>query len=244
MKNIKHKKWKIVSGLVVGMLLIVIVGGGIYVNNYYHADDTAIAALESDSEVTVETNENMTVFSPDDPAAGFIFYPGGKVEYTAYAPLMHSLAENNILCILVEMPFNLAVLDVDAAEGIPEQFSEIETWYIGGHSLGGSMAASCAADNVETYDGLVLLASYSTADLSDTEMKVISIYGSEDKVLNLDKFNEYQSNLPDTFEGYIIDGGCHAYFGSYGPQDGDGTPTITVEEQTEKTTELLVDFFF
>ena len=144
---------------------------------------------------------------------------------------MAACAEQGILCILVKMPFNLAVLDVNAADSLREQYPEIERWYIGGHSLGGSMAASYLEKHTEDYEGLILLGSYSTADLSGSGLEVLSIYGSEDKVMNREKYGKNKSNLPDDFTEIIIDGGCHAYFGMYGAQEGDGTPTITNEEQ-------------
>ena len=72
---------------------------------------------------------------------------------------------------------------------------------------------------------------------------MISIYGSEDGVLNREKYAEYRRNLPAAFEEHIIQGGCHAGFGSYGPQDGDGVPTITGEEQIAETARLLTAFF-
>ena len=169
-----------------------------------------------------------------------IFYPGGKVEYTAYVPLMQACAEKGILCVLVEMPFNLAVLDVNAADGIQREYPEIEDWYIGGHSLGGSMAASYLARHTEDYEGLILLGSYSTADLSDTDLDVLSVFGSEDQVMNREKYDENKSNLPTAFTETVIDGGCHAYFGMYGAQEGDGTPTITNEEQIRITVENIV----
>jgi surfactin synthase thioesterase subunit len=137
------------------------------------------------------------------------------------------------------MPFNLAVLDVDGAEGIQEMYPEIENWYIGGHSLGGSMAASYLSENTSEYEGLILLGSYSTADLSKEDIKVLSVFGSEDKVMNKEKYDEYKINLPESFSEEIIDGGCHAYFGMYGMQEGDGTPTITNEEQIQKTAEKI-----
>ena len=153
---------------------------------------------------------------------------------------MAELAENGVLCVLAGMPFHLAVLDINAADGIQEQYPEIEKWYIGGHSLGGSMAASYLAKNAEDYEGLVLLGSYSTADLSQTDLDVLSIYGSEDEVMNREKYDENKSNLPDDYTEIIIDGGCHAYFGMYGKQDGDGTPAITNEEQIRLTVENIV----
>lgn len=158
----------------------------IYVSDYYRADEAANAALLTDDSVTVAVSDGRVVFTPSgEPSAGLIFYPGGKVEYTAYAPLMHRLAEDGIQCVLLKMPFNLAVLDVNAADGIPEEFPEIGSWYIGGHSLGGTMVASCAAGHPGDFDGLILLASYSTAGLSDSGLRVLSVYGSEDGVLNM-----------------------------------------------------------
>ena len=165
------------------------------------------------------------------------------MEYTAYAPLLRTLAENDVLCVAVEMPFNLAVLDINAADGITEQYPQITSWYIGGHSLGGSMAASYALENHAELDGLVLLVSYSTADLRESVLDIICIYGSEDHVLNMEKYKANLSNLPQDSVEKVIQGGCHAWFGSYGPQDGDGVPTITAEEQTLTTVEYLVDFF-
>ena len=196
------KKRGLKIGVVAALLLFGICWW--YVSDYYHADDAAVAAMSSATDITVKQKGNTVAFIPDEAKTGFIFYPGGKVEYTAYAPLMRGLADNGVLCVLVEMPLNLAVLDMNAADGIPETYPQIESWYIGGHSLGGSMAASHAAKNASAYDGLVLLASYSTDDLSSAGLKVISIYGSEDGVLNMEKYAENMVNLPASFEDTII----------------------------------------
>jgi hypothetical protein len=102
------------------------------------------------------------------------------------------------------------------------------------------MAASYLKNNVEDYKGLILLGSYSTADLSDTNLDILSVFGSEDKVMNREKYEKNKSNLPNDFTEYVIDGGCHSYFGMYGEQDGDGTPTITNEEQIRLTVESIV----
>ncbi|MCI7736911.1 MAG: alpha/beta hydrolase [Clostridiales bacterium] len=234
----KHKRLKL--GVVAVLLLCCACWG--YTADYYHADDIAVAAMSSAADVTVEQKGNTLAFVPEDAETGLIFYPGGKVEYTAYAPLMRALADNGVLAVLVKMPLNLAVLHMNAANDIPEQYPQIRDWYIGGHSLGGSMAASHAAKNALAYDGLVLLASYSTADLSASGLRVISIFGSKDGVLNMEKYAEYRRNLPAALEEHIIEGGCHAGFGSYGPQDGDGVPTITGEAQIAEAVRLLMAF--
>ncbi len=244
-----NRKKKYVPKVILVIFLVccaIGIGCFAYIQDYYHADVAAIEAYFAEEEtVSVESSEEgYMVFRPEDAKTGFIFYPGGKVEYSAYAPLMKALAEQGILCILVEMPGNLAVLDMNAADGLREQYPEIISWYMGGHSLGGSMAASYIAEHADYFDGLVLLGSYSTADVSDKGLEVLSVYGSEDMVMNQEKYEEYRGNLPENFTEIIIEGGCHAGFGMYGAQDGDGIPTITNVEQIEFTAEKMVEFIF
>ena len=104
------------------------------------------------------------------------------------------------------------------------------------------MAASYLTECTEAYEGLILLGSYSTADLSEMDLDVLSIYGSEDQVMNREKYNENIKNLPEDIEEVILDGGCHAYFGMYGEQDGDGTATMTAEEQIRMTGDVIGAF--
>ena len=237
----KRKRKIFIIKMSIILTLAVIAGAcTIYLGDYYRADNEAIDAFLPLGTTWKEEPDGTIVFEPEGATKGFIFYPGGKVEYTAYIPLMQACAEKGILCVLVEMPFNLAVFDISAAEGIQKEYSEIEEWYIGGHSLGGSMAASYLADHAEDYEGLILLGSYSATDLSDTDLAVLSIFGSEDRVMNHEKYEDNKSNLPDDFSEFVIEGGCHAYFGMYGAQDGDGIPAITNEEQIRLTAENIV----
>ena len=237
----KRKRKILIMTVSIALALAMIVGAcAIYLGDYYRADYEAIGAFLPQGTTFKEDSDGTIVFEPEGATKGLIFYPGGKVEYRAYVPLMQACAEEGILCVLVEMPFNLAVLDVNAADGIQREYPEIEDWYIGGHSLGGSMAASYLAGHTEDYEGLILLGSYSTADLSDTDLDVLSVFGSEDQVMNREKYDENKSNLPTDFTETVIEGGCHAYFGMYGAQEGDGTPTITNEEQICITVENIV----
>lgn len=233
----------IAAACILSLLLIILIFLTVYLTDSYTATPEAQTAFKS-SAVTESTDaDGNLIFAPTGKAdAGFIFYPGGKVDYAAYAPLMRACAQNGILCVLTPMPFNLAIFDTGAAEGIADAFPEVEGWYIGGHSLGGSMAAEYAAKNSDEFDGLILLASYSAADISSLSLDVISIYGSEDRILNLEKYNESKQNLPYGFEEHIIEGGSHAYFGMYGEQDGDGVARITPDEQICKTADIIEVF--
>lgn len=227
----KRKKIVVIASIVFVIAIIAVVCA-VYLSDYYRTDYQSVQEFSSGNQITIHTLEDGTmIFEPNAPTKGLIFYPGGKVEYTAYQPLMEACAEQGIFCVLIEMPFNLSVLDVNAADGIQELYPEIESWYIGGHSLGGAMAASYLANHEDEYEGLVLLGAYSAKDLSDTKLDVLSIYGSEDKVLNREKYEDNKWNLPEDFTELVIEGGCHSYFGMYGMQDGDGIPEITNEEQ-------------
>lgn len=238
--NDKRKRKDFIVLLSVAIAFAILVGAcASYLGDFYRADSKAISAFLPQGTTWKEESDGTVVFEPEGATKGLIFYPGGKVEHTAYIPLMQACAEQGILCVLLKMPFNLAVLDVNAADGIQREHPRIEEWYIGGHSLGGSMAAAYLADNAESYKGLILLGSYSTADLSDTDLAVLSVYGSEDRVLNREKYDENRANLPDGFTETVIDGGCHAYFGMYGAQEGDGTPTVSNEEQIALTVSAI-----
>ena len=250
MKQQKFVRRKI--GLVFGITFVVgiFLFSGIYLSDYYKADFQRIESfLEySDSNKNQKVNKSILndgtiVYSLNENSKiGIIFYPGGKVEYNAYEPLLKLLSENGIACFLVKMPFNLAVFSVNAAEKVINQFSEIDEWYVAGHSLGGAMAASFLGKNQFDMEGLILLASYSTVDFSNSEIKLLSVFGSNDSVMNMEKYQHYKINFPKGFVEQIIYGGNHAGFGFYGNQDGDGKLEITSENQIEQTAKLIADF--
>jgi hypothetical protein len=238
----KRRTLKIVLVSLALFLLALAVASAIYLGTYYRADYAAIGEFLPEGTTYREEPDGRIVFAPEDATVGVIFYPGGKVEHRSYIPLMAALAEKGVLTVLVEMPFRLAVFDVDAAKGVQDEYAQIETWYIGGHSLGGSMAASYLEKHQSDYAGLILLGSYSTADLSETNLSVLSVYGSENGVMNREKYRENLKNLPLDFAESVIDGGCHAGFGMYGAQKGDGTPRISAAEQIGQTAKAIVDW--
>lgn len=220
----KKYAWKIVFGLFIGL----IAGFIWYTSDYYRADDEAISILNNANDVTefdgyVELKANSDI--------GLIFYPGAKVESYAYLVLLNSLKEEGINIFLVKMPFNLAVLNINAADSIIETYPEIKRWYIAGHSLGGAMASQYLDKNADLFDGLIQLAAY---PLNDREENILILYGSNDYVLDL-------SNL-EGFDAFNIMGGNHAYFGNYGEQAGDGVALITREDQQQIAIEAILEF--
>ncbi len=215
------------------LLLAVLAGIGfsLYVGMYYHALPQDYAATEE--------NEDFLIYGERDSTCGFIFYPGGKVEECAYAPMLSMLAENGVCCVVARMPWHLAVFRPDAASRIMDEIPAVQHWYLGGHSLGGAMAADFAADHQEKFSGLVLLAAYPTKELKT--LPVLSIYGSEDGVLNAHKYKD-AITYADAVKEHVIEGGNHAGFGNYGHQKGDGDAKITSEEQWRETVSYILDF--
>lgn len=231
------KMKKSVKGFIIAIILVVLLFAGFYIYtlDYYRADNSDIEIAKGSTAVSIVRDEKLTFFYPEknnDLSTAFIFYPGGKVEHTAYMPLLIKLAEEGVTGILVKMPFNLAVFNMNAAEKIYEKLPEIDHWYIGGHSLGGAMASSYVSKNSEDVEGLILLAAYPTNEISKP---VLAVYGSNDDILDTNKLHNVK-NIS------IIEGGNHAYFGNYGEQDGDGTATITREEQQEEVAEVIIEF--
>lgn len=228
--------------IVLAVVLVLTVACLFYLVPYYPANDYALAAMQSDGSVTVIEEKDRIIFQPAEPKAGFVLYPGAKVDQRAYSPLLHALAKQGILSVVEEMPFHMAFFRMDAAKDVMEDFPQVEHWYIGGHSLGGSMAAAWLDGHSDGWDGIIFLASYSTSDLTDNALTVCSLYGSEDRVLNRNSLEKYQKCLPADAEMHVLSGGNHAGFAGYGPQKGDGTPVITTEAQVEQTASILARF--
>lgn len=206
--------------------------------------DEALAAMQSNANVTVRDTGDLVAFTPNarDPVTGFILYPGGHVDHRSYAPIAQTIAGQGYLVVIVRMPLSLAFLGPDRANDVIAAYPSVRAWVIGGHSLGGSAAASYARSHADAVDGLVLWASYpgSSDDLSSTDLHGLSTYGSNDGVLNMENLNATLPLLPPGTILRVIPGGNHAQFGNYGPQPGDGTATISAADQQAQAADLTV----
>ena len=194
-------------------------------------------ALESDAQVASNTEPWLT-FRPvnQQPTAGLILYPGGRVDPRSYAPAAREIAAEGYLVVVVPMPLNLAFFAPDRAARVMTAFPEVERWAIGGHSLGGAMAARFAYRQPSAVQGLVLWASYPAAsyDLSARELAVVSIYGTRDGLATEEEIAASRPLLPAETRWVAIAGGNHAQFGWYGPQRGDSSATISREAQQQE----------
>lgn len=240
----KNKKMKIAL-IIIGVLVFSLGTAFMwYVSSPYEPEEKAIGALVTTNEVEVIDKDQYFVFKSTEKLSevGLIFYQGGKVEEEAYAPLMRRVAEKGIEVYLIKMPLNLAVFDSLAAREVIEENKAIKNWYIAGHSLGGVMASSFAEENFSLLNGIVFLASYPSANLSQTPIKSLSIYGSMDKVLNAEAYEEALNKFPTETKELIIEGGNHAQFGNYGLQSGDGRAEVSIDSQQQQTADAIEEF--
>jgi pimeloyl-ACP methyl ester carboxylesterase len=236
----KRKRW-----LWVLLALVLLVGAGAVAWSRLQRAATAeaLVALQPDAEVTVHV-DRWLVFEPagQAPGTGLILYPGGFVDPRAYAPAARAIAAAGYRVVIVPMPLNLAVLGASRARAVQAAFPQLARWAVGGHSLGGAMAARYASRAPDKVQGLVLWASYPAAseDLSARSLPVASIYGTRDGLATVDEVDASRPLLPANTAWTAIEGGNHAQFGWFGPQSGDGEATISREEQQAQTVAATV----
>jgi len=203
----------------------------------------ALTALQSDAQVQVETTPWLT-FTPvgQQPDIGLILYPGGRVGARSYAPPARAIAAEGYLVVIPPMPLYLAFLASNRADEVIAAHPEIRVWVVGGHSLGGAMAAQYAARNPDKVHAVALWASYPPGSdpLTGFPGPVLSIYGTLD--MGLDGILASKDLMPADTQWVVIEGGNHAQIGWYGPQPGDNAATISRQAQQEQIIQATLDF--
>jgi hypothetical protein len=237
--------WTRILLAVSSLLILLLVGFVIWGSTPAQPMPEALTALQSDVQVNI-TNGKWLTFQPagEQPSTGLIIYPGGRVDYRAYAPAAQSIASQGYVVVIVPMPLSLAVFKPGAAADVIAVHPEIKYWAVGGHSLGGAMAASFVYTHPAAVEGLVLWASFPAAsnDLSDSAVRVLSISGTLDGLSTPTKIAASRLLLPAGTTWVPIQGGDHAQFGWYGPQAGDNAASITRQEQQAQIVQATVDF--
>jgi len=242
------KAKKVVKVTLIVLLTIIIIGvlGMVVwsITGTYPAKNVALSALESTDRVTVTQDKWIVFTSTEKVETGLIFYPGGLVEPTAYAPILHRIAEEGVLVIIVPMPLNLAIFNTGAANSVIDHYPGISKWILAGHSLGGAAAAIFAENNPAKIESIAFWDSFppNSADLSNNAISVISIFGTTNNFPNTKDFEDKKVLLPEDTLFIAIEGASHAQFGDYGPQKGDVVASISLAEQHERVAKAMLDF--
>jgi pimeloyl-ACP methyl ester carboxylesterase len=224
------------------LVVIAVVGVLVYANVGVMAAEAApLQAVRDDPAIVLDESGASIVMTPATGAsgAGLVFIPGAKVDPLAYAAKLSGLVHDDGLTVVITRPtLNLAFFDLRPLSAFTDAAPEVKTWFVGGHSLGGVKACQLATDAA----GLVLFASYCANDLSSSGLPVLSIAGAEDGLSTPQKIADARHLLPADADLVEIAGASHASFGDYGPQPGDGTPTITDADMTAQLARLVGGF--
>jgi hypothetical protein len=169
------------------------------------------------------------------PTRGLVFFQGGLIDPRAYVKILEPVAAAGYLVAILKSPYDLPIVDIGGVTSVVNAHPEVEWWAVGGHSLGGVAAATFAAGSPRTTPGLVLWASYPFTSLASIdEVSVLSVSGTQDGLTTPSDIEASMANLPANTIYVAVEGAIHAYFGDYGEQDGDGTPTISREEAQQQ----------
>lgn len=233
-----------VALLVVGAAWIVLVAW----LRPFVAVEPALEDMRSDDAVTVTEGATRYVLTPAGGGDGtaVFFQPGARVDARAYVAVLRPLAEAGHTVVVAKQPLGIAFLATGAFDDARAAV-DADRWVVGGHSLGGTvaaMAAETADDDAEApAAGLLLFASYPAGDMSGTlTAAVASVSGSEDGLATPAKIDASRADLPADAAFTVVEGAGHAYFGDYGPQPGDGTPTITHDDARAQISGAAVAF--
>jgi Alpha/beta hydrolase family len=219
----------------------VIVGFLIWANTPYRADRGAVIEVWANPDVQVEYVDEGILMTPangDANGTGLVFVPGARVEAHAYMLQLSGVVEESGVTVLITEPtLNLAFFDLRTLDQFTTAAPEVDSWFVGGHSLGGVRACLMTPD--AEVEGLVLFGSYCANDVSDSGLQVLSIAGENDALSTPAIIEENAGLLPSNATFVTIEGANHASFGDYGVQAGDGERTITSKQMRAELTALL-----
>ncbi|MFD2372098.1 alpha/beta fold hydrolase [Brevibacillus sp. GCM10020057] len=235
-----RKRW--VQGLILVVLLAAC--AAIWSLRPYPPDQAAWAAMQGGEGITViDTRDWLAFEGGETRRPNVILYPGALIKAESYAPVARLLASSGYRVFVARMPLNLAVIDVERARQVLQAYPH-QPFVIGGHSLGGAMAARFAASHLDRIVGVFLLGAYPDrkGDLKDSGLPVLSLLGSRDGVVKREKYESGKQYLPKNTRYMSIEGGNHAQFGSYGPQEGDHPAAITPQEQWQQTVAAIKEW--
>lgn len=254
------RRWWL-SGSMVALVLALLLAGAVAWSKPMPAEPVALAALTSDDEVQVRdrllwyelaaTPPPSGPFDPEPtpeeeaeeqaPKVGLIFAPGARVDPRAYAALLRPLAARGNLVVVLKKPLGLAVLDPQPPDEIISGHTEIDRWVVGGHSVGGTVAASFADDEPKV-SGLLLLAAWPARTMERQDLPVLSVTGSADGLATPEDIEETRHRLPEGTFFHVVEGAVHADFGDYGEQSGDGERGVDKQAAQEEIRGTLDEF--
>ena len=249
MSKEKLTKRKTIRRIILIVLAVILMLSAVIVGMCLFNERPAVQTIATYQGVYCDTDINIAddggveiLPQSGDADTGLIFYVGAQIKPNAYIPLLARIAEQGYACFVPNLSFNMAALEPKAADDIIAAHSEIKSWILAGHSMGGLTASGYADDHRDAVDGLVLIAAYTNRDMSEADLPVLAVFGDTDGVMNKGLYDERLAWNPTDFEEHIIPGANHAQYGDYGIQPRDNDATISAEEQQAQTAEIILNW--
>ena len=226
-------RYKIILSLLVSVIFVFGVGFVYVVRSTYQPELQYLNEIQNNRDVVIEKNDSHYVLNPvirNSNVPEIIYYSGGLVQSEGYLYRLGNLAIRlQTRIFLIRPPLNLAILNIDQAQLIVNQYG-LKNFWVGGHSLGGVVACRYAKEHQELVYGMFLFGAYCDQDIKDFKGRVEVLYGEEDKVLNVDSLNKANSNLPVNAITKSVPGLNHSNFGNYGSQKSDGNSELNSDQ--------------
>ncbi len=251
MKNEKNKKrgFRKYLPLIIATVLVIVLGLSVvkYFTDVHKAEGHIVSPYFDKKTEGVKVSyidEGIFVDSEETTDRAVIYYPGCKIEYQAYIPFCYELAKEGFDVFIVPVKMNFALFDKQAGQKVMDKY-DYDSWILMGHSMGGIAISSFADEKGDEVDGLVLLGAHGTADLTDTDIVTLVMYGSEDGVVQRKKVEAGRTTLAKegNYHELEIPGANHANWGNYGTQAMDGEAGIPQEEQFRIGIAEIVKYF-
>lgn len=181
-----------------------------------------------------------------------VLVPGGRVPRESYRWLGEALALRGVVTAVPEAPYDLAILDAARVPATAELLRSGRGLLsglvgpklaVGGHSLGGVVAAAAAVDG--GFDALVLLAAYPASGdpVESLQIPSLSIAASRDCSAELDDVRAGWQRLPAPTILATVLGSTHYQFTASDEQDReDCPPEVTLDVAHQRIARVAAEF--
>jgi len=238
---------KLLIAIGVGIALSTLLGCGFvsWAMDTYKAEPIAQVSALNDPDVVISEGDGFLIVRPSagPSAIGLLFYPGLRIEPKAYLSKLAALSSKAGVNIIIGRPrLNIAAFSIGQADEMRKQLTGIRQWYVAGHSLGGAVACYYASNHLDDLQGVILLGTYCGSDISKSRLRVLTIVAGSDRIIPPATIEQHTGELPADAQMVRIPGMAHSQFGNYGPQSGDGQPSIDDSQAREAILEAARAF--
>ncbi|MGI9290797.1 MAG: alpha/beta hydrolase [Gammaproteobacteria bacterium] len=234
---------KIAAGFVGLIIICMLILVGWYQIDGIPAEETSEYLTGEGYSSEVHDDGSLT-FTPDNPNGfGVNIMHGALIKPLSYVKSAAWFAQQGYT---VHLPYGgIGRLSISASKSAAEKInnSDLQGWFLIGHSMGGMASLSMIADHGVDAMGVALWATSMPQDFSELDTPILYIWGDTDGLLPLDRFEWSQSNLPADVEYITLEGANHKNFAMYTHQFFDMEAKLDWMEQIDFANRTTTEFF-